>query len=265
MKRLLLASLASITLLAGAPVLAKGPTVHQVYEAVQAGRLGEAQSMMDQVLREHPDSAQAHYVEAEILVRQARIGEAADELRRAEKLAPGLPFARPEAVQELRTRIVAGASSRPAPALGLPQAPSGFPWGVVLVVLGAGLVIALIVRARRPAVVPAPYSPSALPGGPGAPISGYGAPTPMAPVGGGLGSGIMGGLVTGAAVGAGMVAGEALAHELMDGHSRGHEATAAQEASPALADNDLGGPDFGINDAGSWDDAGMGGGQDGWG
>jgi hypothetical protein len=41
-------------------------TPHQIYEAAQAGRLAEAQKMVDQVLLDHPQSATAHFVAAEV-------------------------------------------------------------------------------------------------------------------------------------------------------------------------------------------------------
>jgi hypothetical protein len=65
MKRLLFPILtASVVMAAGASALAADPTLDQVYEAVHAGQLDQAQRMMAEVLRDHPNSARAHYVEA---------------------------------------------------------------------------------------------------------------------------------------------------------------------------------------------------------
>ena len=95
----------------GGPAFAESvPTLHEVYQATQAGRLDEAQSMMNKVLQEHPNSAKAHYVEAEILVKKGMLGKAETELNNAERLEPGLPFAKPQAVQELKNRIAAAHS-----------------------------------------------------------------------------------------------------------------------------------------------------------
>jgi hypothetical protein len=254
----------------GTPVLAADPTLNQVYEAVHAGRLNQAQGMMAEVLRDHPNSARAHYVEAEVLARQGRHGEAQGELNRAEQLAPGLPFASPTSVQELRGVIATGGAretpivTRVQPAIAPATRESSFPWGLLLIALAGGLIIYAIVRARRNAAM-VPYSGAA---GGGA-YGGAGVPgtPPMASPGGGIGSGIVGGLVTGAALGAGMVAGEALAHDLMGSHGSGQDASRANTPAP-LADNDLGGQNFGISDAGSWDDGGGslgGGGGDDWG
>src|SRR3974390_1542420 len=81
------------------------PTIDQVYKAAEAGNFSQAQQMMDEVLRAHPNSAKAHYVEAELLARQGRVAAARDELRTAERLEPGLPFARAQAVQDLQRRL----------------------------------------------------------------------------------------------------------------------------------------------------------------
>ncbi|HUD24639.1 MAG TPA: tetratricopeptide repeat protein [Burkholderiaceae bacterium] len=264
------ASLFCVVLAMGAAAVAAEPTLNQVYEAVQAGRLNQAQGMMTEVLRNHPNSAKAHYVEAEILTKAGRYGEARAELNRAEELAPGLPFASATSVQELRGLIASeglrqapNAASAP-PAIAPAAHESSFPWGLLVIVLAGGLVIYAIVRARRNTAV-APYGGAA--GGTAA-SSATPSAAPMAPMGagmgGGMGSGIVGGLVTGAALGAGVVAGEALAHDLMGGHGSSRDLPRSDAPAP-VADNDLGGQDFGVNDSGSWDDGGGGLGGDGGG
>jgi hypothetical protein len=98
----------SLTLLAALPGIGSAqsePTVDQIYQAANAGQLPQAQQMVDQVLRSHPDSAKAHYVKAELSARQRDGATAQRELATAERLAPGLPFARPAAVQALRTQV----------------------------------------------------------------------------------------------------------------------------------------------------------------
>src|SRR5260221_5428165 len=153
------AGLLWMALAIGTPAPAAEPTLNQVYEAVHAGRLNQAHGMMTEVLRNHPDSAKAHYVEAEILAKEGRYGEAQGELNRAEQLAPGLPFAALASVQELRG-LIASAGARQAPIGGGVQraiAPaahaSSFPWGLLLIVLAGGVIVYAIVRARRNAAV----------------------------------------------------------------------------------------------------------------
>lgn len=234
--------------------LAAEPSLHEVYQAANAGKLDDAQRMMREVLQAHPQSAKAHYVEAELLAKQGKRQQAAEELATAEKLAPGLPFASAQSVAGLRQAVgrheTTGA--RPASAVPAPPTPASpvnspnparMPWGMLLIVLAA--VAAFIVWASRlmsrrnvdgaaampaasayaqPAGYALPYPPSPPAGtspAPGWGAQGWGAsaaggmPPAAEP---GLGSRMLGGLATGAAVGAGVVAGEALMRRFFDGH-----------------------------------------------
>lgn len=256
-------------LFAGSALAATDPTMHQVYQAAEAGRLSEAQGMMDQVLRDHPNSAKAHFVEAELLAKQGRLAGAAAELGTAERLAPGLPFAKAEAVQNLQRRIASSnASAQPVSRAHTVQSglSSGIPLGLLLV--GIALIAALVffIRAmsrRNGPVLAAAGGPAYGAGfGPGAPAQPYptGIAPPMGAAGGGIGSGILGGLATGAALGAGMVAGEALMHRFTGGNG----VQGGQPLAPASADwdappDDMGGSDFGVSDSSSWDDSSGGG------
>ena len=244
---------------------AEDPTMQQVYDTAKAGNLDQAQAMMQKVLQDHPESGKAHFVEAELLAKQGRYASAEAELNNADRLAPGLPFAKPEAVENLR-RIISGAKQHPMKqsATGyVPQpASSGSPFGMILVVV---LLIAIIVFAvkfmanRNPQ--PVYMQNGAMPGTPGysgMPGQPYGGmPGPMMGGGGGIGSGIVGGLVTGAALGAGMVAGEELMHHFTDGNGRPVRDDRDDYVPPQ---NDMGGNDFGISDSSSWDSGGGGGG-----
>lgn len=254
---------------------AADPSLHQVYQAAEAGRLVEAQQMMDQVLKDHPNSSKAHFVEAEILARQGDVGKARSELATAERLDPQLAFAKPGAVNELRAQLrPASTSSFSGSGLhdnrdALPAQGRGFPWGLMLGGLALLAAVFLFFRSRAaasPSPYPSPYSgPSTgtvggglSPAGYGGPVYGGGAPGASS----GLGSSMLGGLATGAAVGAGMVAGEALMHKVFDGdhHDQPYRSNndlidpniGTIDAPPAHYD--MGGQDFGVNDAGSWDD-----------
>ena len=249
--------LMALMLIASGTALAEGtPSIDQVYKATQAGNLAEAQKMMDVVLQQHPDSAKAHFVEAEISAKQGQMDRAATELGTAERLKPGLPFAKPEAVQDLKNRIGAHAS----PASAYQPASSGFPWGMLFVAGGVIAILFMIMRAISSRNAVATYQPARTYGQAygnqpyGQPAQPYGGGV----MGGGMGSGIMGGLATGAAVGAGMVAGEALAHHFMDGNSSGGSSS-GNIAPVADSWNDtpdnMGGTDFGIADNSSWGDS----------
>lgn len=247
--------------LPGLPALAADPTLHEVYQAAEAGNLKQADSMMAQVLRDHPNSAKAHYVEAQVLAREGRVDAARAELAMAERLEPGLPFAKPDSVRELTARLQAPAASAAVAAPGAPvQAAPAIPWGMLI--LGVLLVAAVIffIRAlNRQRAVPPAVVPSYGAGGGMAPPYGLGGGGPMAPPSGGMGSGILGGLATGAAVGAGVVAGEALMHRLMDGGSHGDVPAATPVDVPMGSGYDMGGSDFGVADDASWDDTPAGG------
>lgn len=259
------ALLASACLFGAGVAFAESPTLHQVYQAAQAGKLNEAQTMMAQVLREHPDSGKAHFIEAELLAKQGRIAAARTELASAERLAPGLPFAKPEAVRSLKARLgdgtANGASGLSSLAASVPAAGAaggaagGIPWN--LLILGGGVVLFIVLVSR---LMARRNPPGVMGGGSGyAPAGagpGYGG-APMAPAGGGVGSGILGGLATGAAMGAGIVAGEALMHRLTDSPRTGAVGSDTLLPTPTEpAPYDMGGSDFGVSDGGSWDDGG---------
>ena len=238
------------------------PTMDQIYTAAAGGHLDQAQQMISKVLTDYPTSARAHYVQAELYAREGKTGLARSELGTAEQLKPGLPFANPRSVQELRSQLglTAGANN-PAGVRTVPASPR-FPWGTVLI-LAAVVGILLMVFRRRNSYV---QYPAAGPGAGGAPGTygpgGYG-PQPMG--GGGIGSGIAGGLASGLAVGAGVVAGEELAHHFLDGGRGGGVVPTAEAGESGSGNGDMGGSDFGVNDPGSgWDDGGGSGGGGDW-
>ena len=254
--------------------LAADPSLHQVYEAAGAGDYKAAQNMMDEVLRDHPNSAKAHFVEAELLAKQGLLAKAQNELRAAEKIDPTLAFAKPGAVQELKSLLAtpahAAAQSNIVPTA---SARTNMPWG--LIIAGFALLAAVAFFLRSRSQVAQSYIQAGAGGYGGSAPMPYGSPqsygpTPMgSPVGGapGMGSTILGGLATGAAVGAGMIAGEALMHRVLDG---GGHATSNNTLNNSFGNDlgpsgnslddaerryDMGGNDFGVNDTSSWDDS----------
>ncbi|MCX7101602.1 MAG: tetratricopeptide repeat protein [Methylobacter sp.] len=242
-------------------------TMHQVYQAAEAGKFAEAQAMMDKVLRDHPNSAKAHFVEAELLAKQGQLSKAGAELKTAEQLEPGLPFVKPETLQKLQHHLGSGSSkvSQTATApLSLPNVKDWTP--VILMILGMMLIILLVVFLSR-------RNANQFPGNkyngniPGGNIPAAGAPGMGQAASGGMGSGLMGSLATGAALGAGVVAGEALMHHFIDGDKNTappeHDNASWTSASNDVAD-DMGGNDFGIADSSSWDDDSSSDGGDDW-
>lgn len=268
------------------PTFAAEPSLHEVYQAANAGKLDDAQRMMKDVLQAHPNSSNAHFVEAELLAKQGNLKLAASELASAEKLAPGLPFANAQSVSNLKEVIAHRAPNLGAPAQvqhtpfaaePVHEQPS-LPWGVIFMGLGLiGFIVwATKLMSRRNSLGGNGPSQSgfggnqpAYPSGPtgGAPQGsgtpqGYGSPGTAPATGPGLGSQLMGGLATGAAVGAGVVAGQALMHHFMDGDKTTPTSDRAFSSFDYIPDlpstplNDMGGNDFGIADSSSWDDGG---------
>src|ERR1017187_971961 len=124
--------LSAVFLTNGAALADDSPTLDQVYQAAHAGRMDEAQRMMDKVLKEHPNSAKAHFVEAELLAKQGRMGNAEEELKSAERLKPDLSFAKPQAVQDLKNLIAAPHRVSQSPASNYQAEPTNsFPWGML--------------------------------------------------------------------------------------------------------------------------------------
>jgi hypothetical protein len=142
------------------------PTMDQIYSAAAGGHLDQAQQMINQVLADHPTSAKAHYVQAELYAREGKTGLARSELSTAEQLKPGLPFANPRSVQELKAQLGlrTGAMS-PTVIRSVPAEPR-FPWGTVLILAGVVAVLFLVFRRRNtyvqyPSAGPEPMVPAA--------------------------------------------------------------------------------------------------------
>ena len=143
---------------------ATSPTLDAVYDAAQKGHLEQAQEIMRIVLRAHPDSAKAHYVEAELLGLEGRNDAAHDELDTAEHLAPGLPFARRDAVDKLRREIETPAALRRPMLNAGALAPGGernargatsVVWQTLLAIACGALVAWALMALGRPARKPA--------------------------------------------------------------------------------------------------------------
>lgn len=222
------------------------PTVAQVYQAANSGNLDKANAMIEQVLKTHPNSARAHYVKAELAARGNHADVAKQELATAEKIAPGLPFAKAESVQALRNQIANASAAKaltPPPAqqrtrqMGAP-ADSGsprtqeepqrsFPWGTLILVAAVVGIGAMMLRRRQRAMEASPMnyggpaSPAAQPGyGPGPgyypPGGGQAYPPGYAPQQPSMGSSIARGAATGLAIGAGALAAQEIGRRMFE-------------------------------------------------
>ena len=176
----------------GAAAAQTEPTMDEVYGAAKSGQLDKAQTMIQQVLIGHPNSAKAHYVQAEIAARQNQLPRAREALANAERLAPGLPFAKADAVQALRTQLGGGASAAPAAATAAPidEAPptaKSLPWGLILLFGGAGIALLIFLAKRGSNPKPSVFGnamPAANTGLSGPQAFGGQAPAPYGPQGG---------------------------------------------------------------------------------
>ncbi|WP_201721395.1 tetratricopeptide repeat protein [Polynucleobacter asymbioticus] len=236
------------------------PTLPEVYQAIESGQLAKADSMMQEVLKNHPNSGKAHYIASELYLKEGKLDAARNAFVQAENLAPGLPFAQPESVQKLQAQLRAGAAPVSTANTGASSIFTSPLFWILIAILIVGVMFFMKNRNRPDAVqvYNAPNANGPYPGAPGGYPPGY----PGAPASG-MGGGLMGSLATGAALGAGMVAGEALASRLMGG---------GQHSNPGNINNDfnqLGGQvdaaNFGVNDASSWDDGGASSWDDGGG
>jgi tetratricopeptide (TPR) repeat protein len=94
-----------LLVLSAGVALAADPSAQQIFLATRAGHIAQAEQRVAQVLRDRPNSAKAHFVAAEVEARAGNFGTARSEFSRAQALAPGLTFASPRAVRELRREL----------------------------------------------------------------------------------------------------------------------------------------------------------------
>jgi len=251
------------TAFAGPTLADTDATLSQVYEAARTGHLEQARQMMNQVLRDHPNSAQAHYVAAEVNAASGNVDLGRQELRLARELAPGLPFAAPDSVEELQDKL-----SR-TPLVRTPSAPSqtaaGAPWSVLAVILiGAGVVLVLVFMRRHRAtnsyVQPPEMIPSPAAGSPATAATAGVPPSAQTGIGPSISDGLAGGL----AAGVGIVAGEEIARHLLDPGQHEVNWPPMSEIAQEHAQDPLGGAAFRISDASSWKDEDQTSGDEDW-
>ena len=271
---------------AGSVMAQAEPTMNQVYAAAQAGKLDDAQVMIQQVLVSHPNSGKAHYVRSELYARQGKQDLARESLAKAEKYSPGLAFAKPEALQALRAQLSSSAAVRSAPVANYSAAPAPVPkesssWLLPLMLAGCVIVAGYFIFRRREPATPVGGAVYSSNGGAIAGLNGPqtfgagGVSQPQYPgqypqgsypqqQGTGLGGRIMGGVATGLAVGAGVMAAQAIGRNLMggnDAHAGTPDAGHGNDFAQPDINRDMGGDNFGVSDSGSWDDGGGGGGD----
>jgi hypothetical protein len=280
MQKLLLA----LILLVVTSVASAADSPKDVQALIAQGNYPAAEAALRQAVSEHPQSAKAHYILAEVLAHEGNIGEAKAEANKAAALDPATHFTDPAKFQSFQQKLnqalapapVSRSSSTPlrsvdAPAVGAPAAGvrdggrerGGFGFGSLLLIVVVVGVIAFIWSRRRAAQNNAfPGYGSVPPPAPGAPYGGpSGYPGYAPPPSSGMGSTIAAGV---GGLAAGVLLDEALrSHNQNDGNrdsnflNGGGGSGGADPRDPSGdAYNDLRNDpiDMGNNDS-SWDDS----------
>ncbi len=226
------------------------PTVTQIYETVRQGNLSRASRMIQIVLQAHPNSAKAHYVDAEILAREGRVAGARDELRIAKSISPTLSFVSAQSVNQLQNMLSLKRRSV--------AHESHVPYMAIILFIVAVLFILLMIRSFRQKrnFRPSSYSNNTNTG-----ANNQGSYQNSRSGFGGIGSGLASGL----AAGVGFAAGE----ELFDHFTHDDNTNISSDNNLSQDDNVTqppSDPDFGISDDSSWGDDSSGdfGGDDSW-
>lgn len=261
--------LAAAFALGAAPALATEPTIADIRAEAQSGDISGALAKMSQVLKDHPGSAKAHYVEAELLARNHDFVGARGELAKVQSIDPGFKGITGHSLGELQAQLNGTRAETRVPTA-VVTTPS-IPW-TPIIIIGLVVLAFLAMLRRRPAANYAPGAGAAYPAQPGVTGMGPGPAPGYAPgygggmmgggMGAGMGGGMLGGLARGAAMGAGFAAGERVIDDVFGGGHGGQGGFAGGDAGPV--NPDMGGDNFGIEDSGSWDDSGGGSGDGGW-
>ncbi|OIQ69301.1 hypothetical protein GALL_490990 [mine drainage metagenome] len=219
------------------------PTPHDIQAAIQSGHFAQADRAIAQVLAAHPDSAKAHYADAQLLADEGKWPLAQAELNRAEHLDSAMGFVRPDVLTAFTRQVQEHTQGAAAP-----SASPGFLLGAMAFVLIFVYLVAEMFRARtRPIVMP----PAGMP--PGATPMGTTIDPPegpAAPPAGG--SGLLGALGTGLAAGAGFAAGEALVDKLLESGHKAMDSSSGMDIPPV--DSIPNDQDVGSTDANDWSD-----------
>jgi tetratricopeptide (TPR) repeat protein len=132
------------------------PTVDEVQAAAQRGDYASAERMTREVVADRPDSAHAHYVLAEILVRERKFADATHHAQQARALDPELSFTDSAAFTAFERVLQREHAADPQHAPATPAAPlppparnSGMAMPVWLLIVVAIVVVWLVLRWLR--------------------------------------------------------------------------------------------------------------------
>lgn len=91
------------------------PSVSQVVAAIDAGNMHSADVMLQDVIAAHPNSARAHFMEAQVLGKEGRAEDGLAQLHAAERLDPAFKFASGARVAKIEAELKAEVAALPAP------------------------------------------------------------------------------------------------------------------------------------------------------
>jgi hypothetical protein len=245
-------SLFRIIAVAGMLVFAQGiaaaqasATPQQIQAMIADGHAKSALVDLRPILNAHPQSGVAWYLTAEAQDALNNRPAARTALAKAERAAPGLPFAQPDKVAALKAHLAGSTANVPATGNRFHINPFFL---VVVALLALFFIRRMIRRSRQNAMMQnnMPQNPPYGYGNQGMPMGGrppYG-PTGTTAGGSGLGGALLSGLATGAA----FVVGERVVGNMLGGSGSNRD--------DGIAPTDTQAPDRddGLNSSAGWDD-----------
>jgi hypothetical protein len=174
---------------------AQTATSDEVQGLIASGNDSQAASQLTTILAQHPESAKAWYLQAEVQDAMGHEDNARTALAHAQSLAPNMPFADPQKLAALRDHI--GQAH-----IGQAHHSGGIPMFLIIIVGFVALFVILRMFGRRRGLGGGPVyrdgfnAPPPMGGQP----YGYGQPGYGQTMGGGIGSSIVSGLAAGAGV-----------------------------------------------------------------
>ena len=264
-----------LALLILAPLAAAADSPKDVQALIARGDYPGAEALLRNAIAEHPQSAKAHYVLAEVLAHEGNIGEAKTEASKAATLDPGTHFTDPAKFQAFQRKLnealapAANIRTTAAPVrngeTGQPARGEGGSSNLLkILAIGAGiaLIASLWMRRKRADDGPLAGYPSAQPSGGTPPYGSYPgnsayAPPPPPQPHSGVGTAVAAGL---GGVAAGMLLDEALrSHSSSQGLPETGSAVRDDRGPSAQAYDDLRSDPIDMgNDDSSWDDSSSG-------
>lgn len=154
-------------------------TPNDVAEKMKAGDTQTAELFTQQILKEHPNSAKAHYYMGQILAIEGKYKRSYQELKEAANLDRSLSFASsPDRFRIEMDKVKVNLGDAPAPAISSQQDSSSH-WGLILFILIAGGMICWFFIRKKPESDEAkenPYKPTPSPSSPSGAQANYQSP-----------------------------------------------------------------------------------------